>query len=280
MNKKGTLYIVATPIGNLEDITQRALKVLGEVDLIAAEDTRRTLKLLNYFNIKGSLTSYYEHNKIAKGNLLIERLLQGDNVALVCDAGTPGISDPGEDIVRLCIENSISVTAIPGPVAAICGLILSGLPTGRFVFEGFLPTNKRQKRERISLLKEETRTTILYEAPHKLKHTLKDLNDILGNRNIVLARELTKRYEEVIRCSLKEAVERYNHESPRGEYILIIEGADGETIRDEKNGAWENISIKEHYEIYLSKGFVKKEAMRKVAQDRGISRREVYKELI
>ena len=280
MNNKGILYLVATPIGNLEDITLRALRILKEVDFIAAEDTRQTLKLLNHFDIKKPLVSYYEHNKVVKGNYLVGQLLDGKSIALVSDAGTPGVSDPGEDIVKLCIENDIQVTMVPGPVAAVTGLVVSGLSTGRVVFEGFLPMNKRQRKDRINSLRNETRTIILYEAPHKLIYTLKDLYEALGNRRITMARELTKKFEEVIRCSLKEAVAKYDDESPRGEYVLIIEGISEEKILEEKKSEWDAMTVEEHYEMYIAKGLEKKEAMRKVAQDRGISRRDVYKKLL
>jgi 16S rRNA (cytidine1402-2'-O)-methyltransferase len=243
LNEKGTLYLVATPIGNLEDITLRALRVLREVDIIAAEDTRQTLKLLNHYKIKKTLVSYYEYNKIKKGDYLINRLLKGDNIALVSDAGTPGISDPGEDIVKLAIENGIYITMVPGPVAAITGLVLSGFSAGRFVFEGFLPMNKRARRERILSLKNEVRTIVLYEAPHKLIYTLKDLCSILGNRNIALARELTKKYEHVIRCTIEEAIEKYTVETPRGEFVLLIEGRDEKLLMEYELSEWDKISL-------------------------------------
>jgi 16S rRNA (cytidine1402-2'-O)-methyltransferase len=280
LNEKGTLYLVATPIGNLEDITLRALRVLREVDIIAAEDTRQTLKLLNHYKIKKTLVSYYEYNKIKKGDYLINRLLKGDNIALVSDAGTPGISDPGEDIVKLAIENGIYITMVPGPVAAITGLVLSGFSAGRFVFEGFLPMNKRARRERILSLKNEVRTIVLYEAPHKLIYTLKDLCSILGNRNIALARELTKKYEHVIRCTIEEAIEKYTVETPRGEFVLLIEGRDEKLLMEYELSEWDKISLKEHMEIYLRQGIDKKDAMKKVASDRGISKREVYNSLL
>lgn len=280
MNEKGTLYLVATPIGNLEDITLRALRVLREVDIIAAEDTRQTLKLLNHYKIKKTLVSYYEHNKIKKGDYLINRLLEGDNIALVSDAGTPGISDPGEDIVKLAVENGIYITMVPGPVAAITGLVLSGFSTGRFVFEGFLPMNKRTRKERMLSLKNEVRTIVLYEAPHKLIYTLKDLCDILGNRNIVLARELTKKYEQVIRSTIEEAIEKYTVETPRGEFVLLIEGVDEKLLMEHELSEWDKISLNEHMDIYLEQGVSKKDAMKKVAVDRGISKREVYNSLL
>lgn len=280
MSEKGRLYLVATPIGNLEDITLRAIRVLGEVDLIAAEDTRQTVKLLNHLHINKPLTSYYEHNKIGKGNYLIRQLEEGKNIALVSDAGSPGISDPGEDIVALAVQNGISVTMIPGPVAAVTGLVVSGLPTGRFVFEGFLPMNKRARRERILSLKNEIRTIVFYEAPHKLVYTLEDLYEGLGDRNIALARELTKRYEEIIRCSLSEALKRYASEPPKGEFVLIVEGAKEEEIRQEEIHKWEFLSLQEHVDMYMQQGINKKDAMKKTAEDRGISKREVYAGLL
>lgn len=280
MSDKGNLYLVATPIGNLEDITLRALRILKEVDLIAAEDTRQTLKLLNHFDISKPLTSYYEHNKVEKGNYLIEQLLEGKNIAIVSDAGTPGILDPGEDLVRLAVENGITVTMTPGPVAAVMALVLSALPSGRFAFEGFLPMNKRVRRERIDLLKNESRTMVLYEAPHKLVYTLKDLYDALGNRKIVLARELTKKFEEIIRCSLEEAIEKYSDKAPKGEYVLVIEGKNREELLEEQTMAWADMSLKEHVKMYMDKGHDKKEAMKMAAEDRGISKRDVYNELL
>jgi len=280
LGEKGTLYLVATPIGNLEDITLRALRTLKEVDIIAAEDTRQTLKLLNHFDIKKTLTSYYEHNKVEKGNYLIQQLLEGKNIAIVSDAGSPGISDPGEDMVRLAIQNGIEVTMVPGPTAAIMGLVLSGLPAGRFVFEGFLPVNKRMRKERIQSLKNEVRTIVFYEAPHKLIYTLKDLYGVIGNRRIVLARELTKKFEEIIRCTLEEAIEKYSVEAPKGEFVLIVEGMNEKEEQEDKRQMWSGISLREHMEIYIKQGMSKKEAMKKVASDRGISKREIYKDLL
>ncbi|AUS95143.1 16S rRNA (cytidine(1402)-2'-O)-methyltransferase [Clostridium thermosuccinogenes] len=278
--EKGMLYLVSTPIGNLEDITLRALRILKEVDLVAAEDTRQTLKLLNHFEIKKPLVSYYEHNKIEKGNQLIRQMLEGKNIALVSDAGTPGISDPGEDLVRLAIENGIEVTAVPGPVAAVTGLITSGLPTGRFVFEGFLPMNKRVRKEHLKNLVGETRTIIFYEAPHKLIYTLKDLYEVLGNRRIVLARELTKRFEEKLRMTLEEAIRKYEEESPKGEFVLILEGASEEELKQQQRNKWEDMGIAEHVEMYMEQGMSKKEAMKKAAEDRGISKRDIYNSLL
>jgi len=276
----GCLYLVATPIGNLEDITYRAVRTLQEVDLIAAEDTRQTLKLLNHFNISKPMTSYYEHNKVEKGNHLIEQLLEGKNIALVSDAGTPGISDPGEDLVKLANKNNIKVSPIPGPVAGISGLIVSGLPTGRFVFEGFLPMNKKGRKERILGILNETRTIIFYEAPHKLIYTLRDLHEILGDRNIVLARELTKKFEEIKRCTLSEALRYYENDSPKGEFVVLVEGISQNILLEKEHHKWDNISIKEHVEMYLEQGVDKKDAMKKVAQERGISKRDVYAECI
>lgn len=272
--------MVATPIGNLEDITYRAVRTLKEVDLIAAEDTRQTIKLLNHFEISKPMTSYYEHNKMEKGNHLIAQLLEGKNIALVSDAGTPGISDPGEDLVRLAQKSGIKVSPIPGPVAAISGLIVSGLPTGQFVFEGFLPMNKKSRKERVAGLLSETRTTIFYEAPHKLIYTLKDLYEILGERNIVLARELTKKFEEIKRCTLNEALQYYENESPRGEFVLIVEGANENLLLEKEHHRWDDISIREHVEMYVEQGMGKKEAIKRVSLERGISKRDVYAECI
>lgn len=276
MSEKGTLYLVATPIGNLQDITFRAVNTLKEVDVIAAEDTRQSIKLLNHFEIKKPLISYHEHNKFTKGNYLIEQLVAGKNIALVSDAGSPGISDPGEDLVKLAIENDVKVTMIPGPVAAVTGLVISGLSASRFVFEGFLPMNKRARQERLKQLKDETRTIIFYEAPHKLSYTLKDIYNAWGDRKIALARELTKRYEEVIRCSLFEAMERYQNETPKGEFVLIIEGQDENILIESEKDKYIDISIEDHVEMYIDGGLTKKEAIKKVADDRGIIKRDVY----
>ncbi len=276
LSDKGTLYLVATPIGNLQDITFRAVNTLKEVDLIAAEDTRQSIKLLNHFEIKKPLISYHEHNKNVKGNYLIEQLLEGKNIALVSDAGSPGISDPGEDLVKLAIENEIRITMIPGPVAAVTGLVISGLSTGRFVFEGFLPMNKRTRQDRLKQLKDETRTIIFYEAPHKLSYTLKDIYNAWGNRRIALARELTKRYEEIIRCSLFEAMERFQNESPKGEFVLIIEGQNENILIENDRNQYSDVSIEEHVQRYVEDGWEKKEAIKKVADDRGITKRDVY----
>ncbi|MDO4618726.1 MAG: 16S rRNA (cytidine(1402)-2'-O)-methyltransferase [Clostridia bacterium] len=270
----GTLYLCATPIGNLSDVSLRLLEVLKEVDIVACEDTRQSLKLLNHFEIHKPLTSYHEHNKAEKGEYLISLLKDGKNIALVSDAGTPAISDPGEDLVRLCIENDITVTSLPGPVAGINALILSGLPTRRFSFEGFLSVNKRHRTEHLDSVKNDTRTLIFYEAPHKLKTTLSDMLKIFGeDRKIALVRELTKLHEEVLRMTIGEAVSYYEENNPRGEYVLIIDGAKEETNED----TWFiNLTVTEHIEKYISDGMDKKDAIKTVAKDRDIPKREVY----
>lgn len=280
MSEKGILYLIATPIGNLEDITLRALRVLREADLIAAEDTRQTLKLLNHFEIKKPLISYHEHNKVEKGSYLIHQLLEGKNLALVSDAGSPGISDPGEDMVRLAVENGISVTMVPGPAAVITGLVLSGLPTGRFSFEGFLSTNKKSRRERLLAIREDTRTLVFYEAPHKLIHTLKDICSVLGNRRISLARELTKKFEEIVRCTLEEAISRYETETAKGEFVLVVEGADGNQLEEDRKKDWEKVTLREHLELHINSGLSKKDAIKRMAEERGLSKRDVYNALL
>ena len=282
-NTTGTLYLVATPIGNLEDITARALRILSEVDFIAAEDTRQTLKLLNHFDIKKSLVSYYEHNKITKGNYLIERLLAGENIALVSDAGTPGISDPGEDLVRLCVEHGITVTMCPGPVASIMGLVISGLPTGRFVFEGFLPMNKKSRRAHLESLKREERTILFHEAPHKLPYTLQDLLDTFGDRQIALARELTKKHEEVLRGPISYFIELYAQQPPRGEYVIVMDGAKPEELaalvtEDDATDSLTALSVVEHVDALIAGGLSKKDAIKEAAVQRGVSKRDVYNE--
>lgn len=273
----GKLYLCATPIGNLGDVSSRCLEVFNTVDLIAAEDTRRTIQLLNHFEISKPLTSYHEHNKHDKGGYIISLLKNGKNVALVSDAGTPAISDPGEDLVKLCIENDIDVTSIPGPVAGINALILSGLPTKRFAFEGFLSVNKRHRKEHLDNIKNDTHTLIFYEAPHKLKNTLSDMQKKLGgDRNIALVRELTKIHEEVKRCTIDEAVEYYSENNPRGEYVIVVEGA-SEVCVEEIN-LWDNITIKDHVEKYIAEGMTSKDAIKKAATDRNTPKREVYNE--
>ena len=273
----GTLYLVATPIGNLGDISARALEVLGSVDLIAAEDTRRTVQLLNHFGISKPLTSYHEHNKREKGQYIISLLKQGKNVAQVSDAGTPAISDPGEDLVGFCIENDITVTSVPGPVAGVNALILSGLNTRRFAFEGFLSVNKRHRHEHLSSVKNDTHTLIFYEAPHKLRTTLEDMRDAFGGgRRIALVRELTKLHEEVIRTDIDGAIEKYKEVSPRGEYVLVVEGAKEDAGEEEK--PWAGLSASEHVEKYISEGMSSKEAIKRTAVDRGVPKREIYNE--
>jgi len=280
LNTTGTLYLVATPIGNLEDITLRAVRILREVDLIAAEDTRQTLKLLNHFEIKKPMASYYEHNKQEKGINLINQLLEGKNIALVSDAGSPGISDPGEDLVKLAIEHGIAVTMAPGPAAVVMGLVLSGFPAGRFAFEGFLSVNKRSRAARLNSLKEETRTMVFYEAPHKLLQTLKDMYAVLGDRRIALARELTKKFEEIIRCTLEDAISKYEGESPRGEYVLVVEGINEASAAETVRRKWNEMTLKEHLELHMQTGMDKKQAMKKVAEDRGLSKRDIYNALL
>lgn len=274
----GILYLCATPIGNLGDISARFIKTFEEVDLIAAEDTRQTLKILNYLGITKPLTSYHEHNKREKGEMIISQLKEGKNIALVSDAGTPAISDPGEDLVKLCIENDIEVTSIPGPVAGINALILSGLPTKRFAFEGFLSVNKRHRKEHLASVKTDNHTLIFYEAPHKLKTTLWDMYEVLGNRKISIARELTKLHEEVIRTTLAEAIHLYDEKSPRGEYVLIIEGAKEEEAAEESLW-WEELSVTEHVDFYINeKGLTSKDAVKQTAEDRNLKKRDVYNE--
>ncbi len=273
----GKLYLCATPIGNLGDVSPRCLEVFNSVDIIAAEDTRRTLQLLNHFEISKPLTSYHEHNKREKGEYIISLLKNGKNAVLVSDAGTPAISDPGEDLVKLCIENDIDVTSIPGPVAGINALILSGLSTRRFAFEGFLSVNKRHRKEHLESVKNDMRTLIFYEAPHKLKNTLADMENAFGSdRRIALARELTKIHEEVRRCTIGEAVKFYSENNPRGEYVLIIEGA--QEIENNEENIWEDISVKDHVNKYIAEGMTSKDAIKKTALDRKLPKRDVYNE--
>ncbi|HIY03107.1 MAG TPA: 16S rRNA (cytidine(1402)-2'-O)-methyltransferase [Candidatus Blautia faecipullorum] len=276
----GTLYLCATPIGNLEDITLRVLRILKEVDLIAAEDTRNSIKLLNHFEIRTPMTSYHEYNKIEKAYSLIEKLQSGQNVALITDAGTPGISDPGEELVRMCYEAGIEVTSLPGPAACVTALTLSGLPTRRFAFEAFLPMEKKERREVLEELVKETRTIILYEAPHKLTRTLKDLRDVLGNRRITLCRELTKKHETAFRTTIEELLAYYEDQKPLGECVLVIEGRSRQELREEEEASWETISVEEHMELYEKEGMSRKDAMKQVAKDRGVSKREIYQMLL
>ena len=276
----GTLYLCATPIGNLEDITLRVFKTLQEVDLIAAEDTRNTLKLLNHFDIHKPMTSYHEHNKFEKADELIAHLLRGENIAVVTDAGTPAISDPGEVLAAKCLEQGIRVTSLPGACALITGLTMSGMPARRFCFEGFLPTDKKERRRVLSQLGEEERTTILYEAPHHLKATLKELYEALGNRRVVLCRELTKKFEEARPFFLEEALEYYRDNEPRGEYVLVVGGADPAEKKKQEEEVWKTMSVEEHMAYYESQGTDRKEAMKLVAKDRGVPKREIYRALI
>ena len=280
LSKTGMLYLVATPIGNLEDITLRALRILKEADLIAAEDTRHTVKLLNRFEIKNVLFSYHENNKIERGHHLLRQLLDGKDIALVTDAGSPGISDPGEELVRLAVGHGITVTMIPGPSAVITGLVLSGLPSGRFSFEGFLPMNKRVRSERLNSIKYDTRTLVFYEAPHKLLRTLADLRSTFGNRRIALAKELTKKFEEIVRCTLDEAIDKYGKETPRGEFVLILDGSDEKLLEEVKMSRWKEISLEEHVGRYIESGLTRKEALKRAADDRGMSKRDVYNSLL
>ena len=276
----GKLYLCATPIGNLEDMTYRVVRTLQEVDLIAAEDTRNSIKLLNHFEIKTPMTSYHEYNKVEKGKKLIEKLQKGTNIALVTDAGTPGISDPGEELVKMCYEAGIEVTSLPGAAACITALTLSGLSTRRFAFEAFLPTDKKEKQVVLKELEDETRTIILYEAPHRLIKTLQELLDNLGNRRITICRELTKKHETAFATTLEEAIQYYEVNEPKGECVLVLEGKSREELRREEVSKWEEISIEEHMEYYTRQGMDKKEAMKSVAKDRGIGKRDVYQQLL
>lgn len=272
----GVLTLCATPIGNLEDMTYRGVRTLQEADYIAAEDTRHTKKLLNHFDIHTKLISYHEHNKIEKGPELIRLLKEGRNITLVTDAGTPGISDPGEDLVRLALEEGITVTSAPGAVAGITALILSGQSTRRFIFEGFLPTDKKERQFILENLKKEVRTTILYEAPHRLTKTLDLLFKELGDRGITITRELTKKHETIFKTTLSEALEYYKEEDPRGEYVLVLEGKAIKEIEEEDRQQWETLAIEEHMQIYLAKNMSEKDAMKQVAKDRGVSKRDIY----
>lgn len=274
----GKLYLCATPIGNLGDITYRCVEVLKSVDLIAAEDTRRTLTLLNHLRIEKPLTSYFEHNRREKGEFLINEMKSGKNIALVSDAGTPAISDPGEDLVQLCAEHGVDVVPIPGAVAGINALISSGLSTGRFAFEGFLTVNKHGRSEMLEKLKSEERTMIFYEAPHKLNATLRDMGKYFGNRKIALCRELTKIHEEIRRTTLEEAAAYYAENPPRGEFVLVVEGKNPEDIKKENENRWAQMPVAEHIRTYLDQGMEEKEAIKAAAKDRGVSKRDIYNE--
>ena len=276
----GTLYLCATPIGNLEDMTFRAVRMLQEVDLIAAEDTRNSIRLLNHFDIHTPMTSYHEYNRIEKGHRLVSLLLEGKNIALITDAGTPGISDPGEDLVRMCRDAGVPVTSLPGACACVTALTISGLPTRRFCFEAFLPSDKKERQKVLEELKTETRTTILYEAPHRLKKTLQELRDVLGNRRLSICRELTKKFETVAETTLEEAAALYEQQEPRGEYVLVLEGRSRSSMEEEERSQYEKMSVREHVERYEAQGMDRKEAMKQAAKDRGVSKRDIYQELL
>ncbi len=276
----GKLYLCATPIGNLEDITYRVVRTLREVDLIAAEDTRNSIKLLNHFEIKTPMTSYHEYNKIEKGKKLVEKLQGGLQIALITDAGTPGISDPGEELVKMCYEAGIEVTSLPGAAACITALTLSGLPTRRFAFEAFLPSDKKEKQVVLKELEKETRTMILYEAPHRLVRTLQELLDTLGDRRITVCRELTKKHETAFVTTLKEAWSYYMANEPKGECVLVLEGKSRDELNQEEVARWEQLTLEEHMDYYLNQNIDRKEAMKKVARDRRITKRDVYQQLL
>ena len=276
----GTLYLCATPIGNLEDITFRVLRTLKEVDLIAAEDTRNSIKLLNHFEIKTPMTSYHEFNKIDKAYQLVEKLKEGKNIALITDAGTPGISDPGEDIVRICYEQGVPVTSLPGAAACITALTMSGRSTRRFAFEAFLPKDKKERAAVLEELKDETRTIIIYEAPHHLIRTVTELMNALGDRRLTLCRELTKKHEEKLQTTFSGVLDLYNGQEPRGEYVMVICGRSREVLVKEQQQSWEAMSIEDHMAHYESQGISHKEAMKLVAKDRGVSKRDIYQALL
>lgn len=276
----GKLYLCATPIGNLEDITVRALRILKEADLIAAEDTRNSIRLLNHFGIKTPLTSYHEYNKIEKAYVLVEKMKAGETIALITDAGTPGISDPGEDLVRICYEEGIEVTSVPGAAACITALTMSGQKTRRFAFEAFLPRDKKERAKVLKEMENETRTLIVYEAPHHLLKTLKELYQTLGERSVTVCRELTKKFEETRKSTLSETIAFYETAEIRGEFVLVIEGKSRQEIQKETQRSWEERSLDEHMAVYTEKGLDKKAAMKAVAKDRGVSRREIYNLLL
>lgn len=276
----GKLYLCATPIGNLEDITLRILRTLKEVDLIAAEDTRNSIKLLNHFDIKTPMTSYHEYNKIDKAYVLINKMREGQNIALITDAGTPGISDPGEELAAMCCEAGIEVTSLPGPAACITALTLSGLSTRRFAFEAFLPADKKERKIILEELKNETRTIIIYEAPHRLVRTLEELREALGNRRMTLCRELTKKHETAFHTTIEALITFYTTEKPLGECVLVVEGKSHQEMKEEQQASWEKITIEDHMKIYEEKGYSRKEAMKLVANDRGVTKRDIYQYLI
>ena len=276
----GTLYLCATPIGNLEDITMRVLRTLKEVDLIAAEDTRNSIKLLNHFEITTPMTSYHEYNKIDKGRTLVSKLLEGQNIALITDAGTPAISDPGEELVKMAHEAGITVTSLPGACACVTALTVSGLPTRRFAFEAFLPSDKKERKDVLENLKNETRTIILYEAPHHLVKTLEELLQALGNRRATICRELTKKHETIFLTTLEEALDFYTDTEPKGECVIVLEGRTFKELKEESRAEWQKLSVEEHVNMYIEQGMDKKEAMKAAAKDRGVSKQAIYKELL
>ena len=280
INNSGTLYLCATPIGNLEDMTFRAVRVLKEADLIAAEDTRNSIRLLNHFDIHTPMTSYHEYNRIEKGHHLVSLLLEGKNIALITDAGTPGISNPGEDLVRMCRDAGIPVTSVPGACACVNALIISGRPTRRFCFEAFLPADKKDRRRVLQEIQEETRTTVIYEAPHRLRKTLQELLEVLGDRRLSICRELTKKFETVMETTLEDAVRFYGEQEPRGEYVLVLEGRSHASIDEEERSRFENMSVQEHVEMYEEQGLNRKDAMKQAAKDRGVSKRDIYRSLL
>ena len=276
----GTLYLCATPIGNLGDMTPRVVETLQTVDVIAAEDTRNSIKLLNHFDIHTPMTSYHEFNKIDKGQYLVKRLLEGENIALITDAGMPGISDPGEELVRMCRDAGVPVTAVPGACACVTALVISGRPTRRFCFEAFLPTDKKERRAVLEELKTETRTSIIYEAPHRLVKTLQELLNELGDRKITVCKELTKKHETGFETTLKEAVPYYEQNEPRGEYVLVLEGCSRQQMEQEAQDAWKEMSLGDHMKLYEEQGMNRKDAMKQVAKDRGVGKREIYQALL
>lgn len=277
---KGKLYLCATPIGNLEDMSYRAIRMLKEADMIAAEDTRHSIKLLNHFEINTPMTSYHEYNKVEKARVLVDKMLGGMVIALITDAGTPGISDPGEELVRQAVAAGLEVSPVPGPAACICALIMSGLGTRRFCFEAFLPADKRERIIILEELRDETRTIVLHEAPHHLLRTLSDLYEYLGDRKISLCREITKKYEDVYRTTIAGAIEYYKNEAPRGEFVLVLEGKNRKQIEQEKIRQWDELTISGHFDMYMSQGMDKKAAMKQVAKDRGVSKRDIYAALL
>ena len=276
----GTLYLIATPIGNLEDMTYRAVRLLGEVDLIAAEDTRNSIKLLNHFDIKTPMTSYHEHNKYEKAQVLVGKLLEGMNIAVITDAGTPGISDPGEEITKQCYEAGIKVVPVPGACAAVNALIASGQATRRFAFEAFLPMDKKERQAVLAELARETRTMVVYEAPHRLVRTLEELHEVLGDRSMTLCRELTKKHESIFKSTLGEILAYHRENPPKGECVMIIEGKSFQELKEQSQEEFLKIPLSEHMNRYMDQGYSKKEAMKLVAKDRGVGKREIYQQLL